>query len=145
MDTLFLREKYYAEFRHLPDEAPARSPNLGENVIPNYFEGSLNYRDWSISLGINRNFGITTTISAYKWGLNAACDSGILALWQFDKLEVIDGTIVKNPEGDSDVYIFVNYSCNHGSHYDSKAKALFWYYRKLEKLCQQRPVRLIPF
>lgn len=52
METLFLCGKYYTEFRHLPDEVPARSPNLGENVIPNYFEGSLNYWGWSISLGI---------------------------------------------------------------------------------------------
>jgi hypothetical protein len=52
MDTLFLCEKYYTEFEHLSDEAPARLPDLGENVIPNYLKKSLKYRGCSVSLGI---------------------------------------------------------------------------------------------
>ena len=52
MDTLFLCEKYYTEFEHLSDEAPARLPDLGENVIPNYLKKSLKYSGCSVSLGI---------------------------------------------------------------------------------------------
>ena len=52
MDTLFLCEKYYTEFEHLSDEASARLPDLGENVIPNYLKKSLKYRGCSVSLGI---------------------------------------------------------------------------------------------
>ncbi len=52
MDTLFLCEKYYTEFEHLSDEASARLPDLGENVIPNYLKKSLKYSGCSVSLGI---------------------------------------------------------------------------------------------